>query len=75
MGSDSLAVEAQQALDELRKEGVLPFPLVAYKVLDGGLGDYIVHFYDSRLHSVTVQWHEGQSFKAKVRIAVQEALR
>ncbi len=74
MSSESLSVEVQQALDELRKEEVLPFPLVAYKVLDGGLGDYTVHFYDSRLHSVTVHWFEGESFKAAVRAAVQTAI-
>jgi len=70
MSPESIRVEAQQALDELRKEELLPFPLAAYKLTDEGLGEYTVNFCDSRLHSVIVRWQEGQSFKAAVRAAV-----
>jgi hypothetical protein len=44
--------------------------MVAYRVTDIGLGDYRIHFHDSRLHSVVVGWHEGEPFKAAVRAAV-----
>jgi hypothetical protein len=70
MSFDSLHVEAQQALDELRREELLPFPLVAHKLTEAGPGDYVIAFYDSRLRSVAVQWQEGESFKLAVRAAV-----
>ncbi|HEY3040825.1 MAG TPA: hypothetical protein VGJ66_18955 [Pyrinomonadaceae bacterium] len=70
MSFDSLHVEAQQALDELRREELLPFPLVAHRLTEAGPGDYVIAFYDSRLRWVTVQWQEGESFKLAVRAAV-----
>jgi hypothetical protein len=70
VASESLHVEAQQSLDELRQEELLPFPLVAHKLIDETHGVYTVLFYDSRLHSVMVRWKEGESFKAAVRAAV-----
>jgi len=70
VSSESLHVEAQLALDELRQEELLPFPLVAHKLIDETHGDYTVVFYDSRLNSVIVRWKEGESFKAAVRSAV-----
>ena len=33
---------------------------------------YTLHFFDSRLRSVSVPWDAGQSFKDQVRAAVKE---
>jgi hypothetical protein len=63
-------IEAQQALDELLKEQLLPFKLSAAKVVHIGLDEYVVRFYDSRLHSVDITCNEGESFKHVVREAV-----
>jgi tRNA A-37 threonylcarbamoyl transferase component Bud32 len=63
-------VEAQQALDELFSEHLLPFELTAHKLESIGSGEYIVRFHDSRLTSIDVSWVQGQSFKDVVRTAV-----
>lgn len=70
MSTDTLKVEAQAALDELMQEHELPFSLEAQNLADDGAGRYTLRFYDSRLHSVTVEWAEGQSFKDVIRVAV-----
>lgn len=62
--------EAQQAIDELLSEHLIPFKLRAGKVASEGSAQYTVWFFDSRLHSVTVPWKAGQSFRGKVRAAV-----
>jgi hypothetical protein len=62
--------EAQQAIDELLSEHLLPFKLRANKVACEDPAQYTVWFFDSRLHSVIVPWNLGQSFKEKVRAAV-----
>ena len=64
--------EAQQALDELFSEHLLPFKLSANRVEPIGLQEYIVHFHDSRLNSVIVSWYPGLSFKDVCRTAVLE---
>ena len=63
-------VEAQQALDELFSEHLLPFELTAHKLESIGSGEYIVRFHDSRLSSIDVSWVQGQSFKDVFRTAV-----
>ena len=70
MTTDHLKLEAQAALDELMQENQLPFKLEAYSVFLTGLSQYTIHFYDGRLHSITVAWEAGQSFKEIVRAAV-----
>jgi hypothetical protein len=63
-------VEAQQALDELFSEHLLPFELTAHKLESIGSGEYIVRFHDSRLSSIDVSWVQGQCFKDVFRTAV-----
>jgi hypothetical protein len=63
-------VEAQQALNELFSEHLLPFELTAHKLESIGSGEYIVRFHDSRLSSIDVSWVQGQSFKDVFRTAV-----
>ena len=62
--------EAQKAIDELLSEHLIPFKLRAEKVASEDSAEYTIWFFDSRLHSVTVPWKAGQSFKEKVRAAV-----
>jgi hypothetical protein len=69
MNTDLLKLEAQAALDELRNKGLLPFALEARMLVSEG-SQHTIRFYDSRLHSITVSYEEGQSFKEIVRAAV-----
>ena len=62
--------EAQQAVDELLSERLLPFKLRAESVESEDSAEYTIRFFDSRLHSVTVLWQMGQSFKGLVRAAI-----
>lgn len=62
--------EAQQAIDELFSEHLIPFKLKAGRVAAEDSAQYTVWFFDSRLHSVTVPWKAGQSFRGKVRAAL-----
>jgi len=61
---------AQQTLDELFSERLIPFKLSAHVVDSLGGEEYIVRFHDSRLRSVDVSCPEGRSFKEMVRAAV-----
>ena len=61
---------AQQTLDELFAESLIPFALSARAVESIGLEEYIIRFHDSRLHSVDVSLPEGRSFKDMVRVVV-----
>jgi hypothetical protein len=62
----------QETLDELFSENLIPFKLHAYKVEPLGLGEYLVPFCDSRLHSIRFDWANGQSLKETVRAAVRD---
>ena len=64
--------EAQQALDELFIEHLIPFKLSAHKLESIGSEEYIVRFHDSRLRSVDISWLQGQCFKDVFRTAVLE---
>ena len=68
--AEDMQISAQQGLDELFAEGLLPFKLSAYGIESLGYDEYIVRFHDSRLHSIDVSQHGGQSFKELVRCAV-----
>jgi regulator of protease activity HflC (stomatin/prohibitin superfamily) len=70
MTTDTLRLEAQAALDELLKEGRLPFKLDARRIASEDSSQYTIRFHDSRLRSITVTWEAGQSFKEVVRAAV-----
>ena len=65
----TLEVEAQQVLDELLTEKLIPFPLNVGKITKGS-AEYTIHFYDSRIHSARVSLTRGHSFRALVRSAV-----
>lgn len=65
-----MRVGAQETLDELFGESLIPFRLSAHKVESLGMEEYIIRFYDSRLHSVDVSWKPGQVFKSVFRAAV-----
>ena len=47
---------AQETLDELFVESLIPFRLSARNVESLGMEEYIVRFHDSRLRSVDVSW-------------------
>ena len=69
MAIDALKLEAQQALDELLNEQLIPFKLKAEKVVAEDSGRYTVRFYDSRIHSIAFTLETGQCFKDVVRNA------
>ena len=65
----SLEEEAQQVLDELLAEKLIPFPLNVGKITKA-YAEYTIHFYDSRIHSASVPLTKGHSFRDLVRSAV-----
>jgi len=67
---ETLRLGAQQTLDELFAQRLIPFALSVRAVESLGLEEYIVRFHDARLHSVDVSWPEGRSFEEMVRAAV-----
>lgn len=69
---EAMKLGAQQTLDELFAERLIPFKLSAHVVDSLGLEEYIVRFHDARLHSVDVSCPPGGSFKEMVRAAVLE---
>jgi hypothetical protein len=68
-GPLTLEAEAQQVLDELWSEKLLPFQLNVGKLTKAS-GMYIIHFHDSRIYTAHVPLTEGQSWKEMVRAAV-----
>jgi hypothetical protein len=69
MVTDELKLEAQQTLDELLNEQLVPFKLYAGEVIPESSGGYTIRFHDSRIRSVTFTMGAGQSFKEAVRAA------
>jgi len=65
----SIEAEAQEVLDELWSEKLIPFELNIGK-LTKGIGEYTILFYDSRIHSAKVPLTKGLSFRDMVRSAV-----
>ena len=72
---EDLKSQAQEVLDELYREKLLPFKLIAHRVDGIGLEEYIVRFHDSRLSTVDVSWQEEQSFKDVFRAAFLERMK
>jgi hypothetical protein len=67
----ALGAEAQQVLNELWAEEVIPFALNIGKITkDQDIDEYTIHFYDSRMRSAAVSLNEGTSFRDLVRAAV-----
>jgi len=65
----SLEAEAQQVLDELWSEKVIPFELHVGK-LTKSVGEYTIHFHDSRIRTALIPLTKETSFKDMVREAV-----
>ena len=67
---EAMRVGAQQSLDELFAERLIPFALSARVVESLGLEEYIVRFHDARLLAVDVSCPDGRSFNEMVKAAV-----
>jgi hypothetical protein len=69
MAEEQLTIEAQEAVNELWAEQVIPFKLRFQKVEAGKEpGRYTVYFFNARLHSLFIYWNpEKESFKTAVR--------
>lgn len=67
----TIEVEAQQVLDELWNEKLIPFRLNVGKITKAP-AEYTIYFYDSRIHSARVPLIKGSSFRDMVRSAVLE---
>lgn len=70
--TESIRLRVQTTLDDLNREHLIPFRLTAHGVTADGPGNYVVPFYDSRIHSFEFSWKDGGtlSFKDVVRSAV-----
>jgi len=70
--SENIRIRVQTTLDDLNREHLIPFKLTAHRVTAEGPGNYVVPFYDSRIHSFEFSWTAGDrlSFKDVVRSAV-----
>ncbi len=69
-----LEQEAQQVLDELWSEKLIPFALSVGKITKSA-AEYTIHFHDSRIYTAHVPLIEGHSFRDSVRIAVLDRVR
>jgi hypothetical protein len=67
----TLEAEAQQVLDELWAEKLIPFALTVGKITKAP-AEYTLHFYDSRIRTARVPLTKGHSFREMVRSAVLE---
>ena len=65
----TLEAEAQQVLDELWSEKAIPFPLHVGE-LTKGMGEYTIHFHDSRIRTASIPLTKRKSFRDMVRAAV-----
>jgi hypothetical protein len=62
-------VEAQQVLEELWAAKLTPFALKVGKITRE-VGEYTIHFHDSRMYTARVPLTNGHSFRDMVRAAV-----
>ena len=65
----TLEAEAQEVLDELLAEKLIPFALNVGKITKAP-DEYTIHFYDSRITTAHVPLTKGDSLRALVRSAV-----
>ncbi|MDQ2977436.1 MAG: hypothetical protein M3R69_18740 [Acidobacteriota bacterium] len=65
----TLEAESQQVLDELWTEKLVPFSLNVGKITKE-VGEYTIHFYDSRIRTAVIPLTRGHSFRDMVRTAV-----
>jgi hypothetical protein len=68
--TQAMKLGAQETLDELFGQTLIPFRLSACNVESLGMEEYVVRFNDSRLHSIDLSWKSGQSFKSVFRAAI-----
>ena len=70
--TEGIRLKVQTTLDDLNREHLIPFKLTAHGVTADRPGNYVVPFYDSRIHSFEFSWKDGGalSFKDVVRSAV-----
>ncbi len=61
--------EAQQVLDDLWSEELIPFALTVGRITEAS-ADYTLHFFDSRISTAHVPFTKGQSFRDGIRAAV-----
>ena len=66
---ENMKLRVQETLDELFNETLLPFELTAHHV-NAEHGEYVVPFYDSRIHSIRFSWKDDGRLKELVRAAV-----
>lgn len=65
----TLEAEAQQVLDELWSEKLIPFALNVGEITRA-MGEFTIHFHDSRINLARVSLSKGDSFRDTVRSAV-----
>ncbi len=65
----TIEAEAQQVLDELWSEKLIPFALNVGKITKAP-AEYTIHFYDARIRTARVPLTKGHSFRDMVRSAV-----
>ena len=65
----TLEAEAQQVLDELWNEKLIPFALNVGKITKAA-AEYTIHFHDSRIRTARVPLTREHSFRDMVRSAV-----
>ena len=71
MNSDTQQITAwaQETLNELFSEHLIPFKLTADDVKIEG-GEYVICFDDSRLNSLRFGWTDNRSFREAIRFAI-----
>jgi hypothetical protein len=69
LNARTLEAEAQNLIEELWAERLIPFALKVGKITRAPDG-YTLHFFDSRLHTALVTLTKGYSFRDRVRSAV-----
>jgi hypothetical protein len=72
---ENIRLKAQDTLDELFTEHLIPFKLSARELESLGSGEYIIRFYDNRLSSMDISWAQGQSFKDVFRASVLDRIK
>ena len=72
---EEVKLGVQETVDELFSEHLLPFELTAYNVSADDLGEYVVPFHDSRIHSIRFSWKDGEYLKEVVRAAVLDRVK
>lgn len=66
---EELHAEAQQVVDELWSDRLIPFKLTVGEFSEG-VGEYTIRFYDSRIYFVHVPLTNGHPFRDMVKSAV-----